>query len=346
MLVWQDFPMIGGYVRGITERAEAQAREMVDFLSHHPSIVAWGAHVRPHTDEVRTTSAPDLRRQQMPSWNRSVLDRAVSRTMRADDPSRRTVAHSDVAPHIPHLRGSDLGQYFGWFDRPASELAEYAAALPRFVRFVSDLGSQALPEHIEHDLDSLLEVAGAEVDALHAVIPASDYAEASNWVHSTRNHQADVLKTTIETLRALKYRPVGGFCAGLWRAVGPGLSRALIDHDGTPRPALAATKSALQPVLPLLYPPEPTLHAHSLTTMAVYICNDRDEDLELTVTATVTDQRGTSTKRWSGRADADEVTYLGDIEVRGGRIGHDATIELVAEGTHGPSTNRYVISAT
>ena len=69
-------------------------------------------------------------------------------------------------------------------------------------------------------------------------------------------------------------------------------------------------------------------------------------DLDLTVTATITDQRGTSTKAWSGRADADEVTYLGDVEVRGGRIGHHAAIELVAEGTHGRSTNRYVISAT
>jgi len=346
LLVWQDFPMVGGYARGITERAQAQAREMVDFLSHHPSIVAWGAHVRPHTDDVRTTSAPDLRRQQMPSWNRSVLDRAVSRSMRNDDPSRRTIAHSDVAPHVPHLRGSDLSQYFGWFDRPASELAEYAAALPRFVRFVSDMGAQALPEHIEQDLDDLLAVAGAEVDALHAVVPASDYPDAAGWVHSTRNHQADVLKTTIETLRTLKYRPVGGFCAGLWRGVGPGLTRALVDHDGTPRPALEAAQTALQPVLPVLYPPEPTLHAHHISSIAVHICNDRDEDLELTVTATITDQRGKTTKRWSGQADADDVTYLGEIDVRGGRIGHSATVELVAEGTHGRSTNRYVISAT
>ncbi|NNC79308.1 MAG: hypothetical protein HKN94_04060 [Acidimicrobiales bacterium] len=346
MMVWQDFPLIGAYVRGITDRAEAQAREMVDFLSHHPSIVVWGGHYRPHTDEPRTTSAPDLRRQQMPSWNRSILDRAVSGTMRGDDPSRRTVAHSEVAPHIPQLRGSDLGQFFGWFDRPASELAEYAAALPRFVRFVSDMGSQALPEHIEKDLDALLDVAGAEVEALHAVIPASDYAEASNWVKSTRHHQADVLKTSIETLRALKYRPVGGFCAGLWRGVGPGLSRALIDHDGTPRPALDAAKTALQPVLPILYPPEPTLHAHHLATIALHICNDRDEDLELTVTATITDQRGTSIKQWQGLADADAVSYLGDIEVRGGRIGQSATVELLAEGSDGRWTNRYVISAT
>ena len=39
MLVWQDFPLQWGYARTIRKEAVRQAREAVDLLGHHPSIV-------------------------------------------------------------------------------------------------------------------------------------------------------------------------------------------------------------------------------------------------------------------------------------------------------------------
>ena len=43
MLVWQDFPLHGGYARTVRRQAVEQAREAVDVLGHHPSIVVWCA---------------------------------------------------------------------------------------------------------------------------------------------------------------------------------------------------------------------------------------------------------------------------------------------------------------
>ena len=47
MLVWQDFPLQWGYARTIRKQAVRQAREAVDLLGHHPSIIMWCAHNEP-----------------------------------------------------------------------------------------------------------------------------------------------------------------------------------------------------------------------------------------------------------------------------------------------------------
>lgn len=348
VMVWQDLPLVGSYARSITSRAEQQVRDMIDLLSHHPAIVLWGGHLRPHTNEPRTTAAPDLRQQQVPSWNRTVLDRAIRRAFRRDDPSRTVIAHSDVAPHVPHLSGSDVGLYFGWLDGRASDIVEYAATLPRLIRFVSDMGAQALPSDLSLDLDRLLSVSGAETDALRATIPPTTYPDPDSWAEAMRAHQADVLKAMIETLRVLKYQPCGGFCAGLWRGVAPGLTRGLVDADGTPRPALTVATKSLRPLLPVLYPATPSIVARTTSALGLHLCNDSSEDIEVRVTALVTDHRGQATRTWTGIAPADDVVFLGDLSIRGGRIGTEAEVVLhvVDVGRdEDVSSNRYVYTA-
>lgn len=347
LLVWQDMPLIGGFVRSITGQAEKQAREMIDLLGHHPSIAVWGGHYRPHSAAPRSSATPNIRSQQVPSWNRTLLDRSIRRTISGNDSSRPVVANSDVAPHVPQLSGSDLGLYFGWFEGDASELAEYAAALPRFVRFVSDMGAQALPARVEMDLDALLEVFGAEPDTLQTVIPATSFADSASWIDAMRDHQAAVLKTTIEILRVLKYQPAGGFCAGLWKGAGPGLSRALVDYDRTPRPALAAAQTALQTVLPVLYPPTRTIPARTSTSLALYICNDDHRDSTLTARVIIDDHRGETVKAFAGDVRSDDVAYVGDVSIRGGRIGDVCTVTLEVTDENGRIVlNNYTFVAT
>jgi beta-mannosidase len=348
ILVWQDLPLTGSYARSVTGAAEQQTRDMIDLLSHHPSIVIWGGHMRPHTSQPRYTASPDLRQQQIPSWNRSILDRAIKRAFQHDDPTRPIIAHSDVAPHVPHLSGSDLGLYFGWFDGEAADIAEYAATIPRLVRFVSDMGAQALPLKVDGDLEALLNVHGSEPDALRAVIPPGTYPDVASWIDAMRTHQADVLKTTIESLRVLKYQPTGGFCAGVWRGAGPGLSRALNDADGTPRPALEAVKIALQSLLPVLYPAASTLSARSTARLGLYLCNDGIDAAEVEALATIVDERGTATRRWKGQVPGDDVQFIDDVLIRGGRIGSEMSVELQILDLDGRqlSTNRYVFAAS
>ena len=347
LLVWQDLPLAGSYARSVTAAAEQQTRDMIDLLSHHPSIVAWGGHMRPHTSEPRTTAAPDLRQQQIPSWNRTILDRAIRRAFEQSDPSRPVITNSDVAPHVPQLSGSDIGLYFGWLDGEAADIAEYAATLPRLVRFVSDMGAQALPANLSTELDDLLEVHGSEPGALRSVVPPGTYPDAASWAAAMRVYQADVIKTTIESLRVLKYQPTGGFCAGVWRSAGPGLTRALNDADGTERPALHAAKAALQPLLPVLYPATATLPARSTSKLALYLCNDQLDDADVEIVATIQDQRGRSTRRWAGLATGDDVTLIDDVAVRGGRIGSEVTVDLEVRSTEVTmAENRYVFTAS
>ena len=328
LMVWQDLPLVGSFARGTTATIEQQVRDMVDLLSHHPSVVLWGGHLRPHTNEPRTTAAPDLRRQQTPSWNRTILDRSIGRAFQRNDPTRPVVTNSDVAPHIPHLAGSDIGLYFGWLDGEASDIAEYAATLPRLVRWVSDMGAQALPLGGRADLDQLLAVNGAEGDVLRSVIPPTTYEDLPSYVDATRSHQADVLKTTIESLRVLKYEPTGGFFAGLWKGAGPGLGRGLNDASGSPRPALDVAREALKPLLPVLYPATATLPARATSTLALHVCNDYVVDRNIEIEATIEDQRGRQVRRWAGIVPADDVQFIDDLNIRGGRFGAEMRVGI------------------
>lgn len=347
VLIWQDLPLFGPYARSVTAAAEQQTRDMVDLLSHHPAIVIWGGHSRPHTAVLRTTAAPDLRQQQLPSWNRTVLDRAIRRAFERADPSRPIVAHSDVAPHIPQLSGSDLSLYFGWFDSVAEDIAEYAATLPRLVRFVSDMGSQALPADAD-DLEAVLEVSGANADVLRRVIPPTTYEDSRAWARASQEHQGDVLKAMIETLRVLKYRPTGGYCAGLWRNAHAGLSRALIDADGTPRQALGVVSTAQSPVLPVLYPTTAQIPARTTSSLALFVCNDSAIDYDnATISLTIADQRGERTQRWTGKIPADDTQFIDDVTLRGGRIGAEATVDIEVSTSDGDRwTNSYAFQAS
>lgn len=328
LMVWQDLPMVGSYARGVTSNVEQQVRDMVDLFSHHPSIVLWGGHLRPHTNEPRSTAAPDLRQQQIPSWNRTILDRSIKRAFERDDPTRPTVIHSDVAPHVPHLSGSDLGLYFGWLGGEASDIVEYASTIPRLVRWVSDMGAQALPAISNASLDQLTSVHGADGTAVRTIHPPTNYEDLPSYTEATRRHQADVLKVMIESLRVLKYEPTGGFCAGLWKGAGPGLGRGLNDADGTPRPALEVARTALQPLLGVLYPATSVLSARATSTLALHLCNDGIADIEVEIVATINDQRGTQERRWSGIAPADDVQFIDDLNIRGGRLGSEMRVDV------------------
>src|SRR5829696_8343758 len=129
VLLLQDFPLQWGYVRQIRKEAVRQAREAVDSLGHHPSIVQWCAHDEPVAEAPQVESDSRSRRwrrfvvQQLPTWNKSVLDRWVKRAFEQADPTRPTIAHGGVAPHLPQLDGTDSHMWLGWHRGDVGELA-------------------------------------------------------------------------------------------------------------------------------------------------------------------------------------------------------------------------------
>jgi beta-mannosidase len=125
LLLWQDFPLQWGYARGVRKQAARQAREAVDLLGHHPSIVLWCGHNEP------AGPGRGLVGQQAPGWNRAVLDSSVHRAFEQADASRPAVAQSGA---------SDAHLWLGW-----RELPGFLARWPRAARFVSEFGAIAAP---------------------------------------------------------------------------------------------------------------------------------------------------------------------------------------------------------
>ena len=139
LLLWQDFPLQWGYARGIRKQAVRQAREAVDLLGHHPSIAIWCGHNEPMAIENDPSMWGDrkaLRRmamkaavaQELPTWNKTVLDRSVKRAFEKADGTRPVIAHSGVLPHPPQLDGTDSHLYFGWYHGDERDLPGF---LPR-----------------------------------------------------------------------------------------------------------------------------------------------------------------------------------------------------------------------
>src|SRR5690606_38645334 len=100
MLLWQDMPLHGRYHRSVRAQARRQARELVDLLGHHPSVVVWCGHDdptavagRPSAEAATGSATASDRRaragvvartvaaQVLPTWNKSVLDHSIRKVL-------------------------------------------------------------------------------------------------------------------------------------------------------------------------------------------------------------------------------------------------------------------------
>ena len=152
MLLLQDFPLQWGYARQIRRRPCARpARPSTRSGTTRRSCSGAPTTSRSPTRR-RSRPTGDRRgcaassRQQLPTWNKSVLDRWVKRAFEQADPTRPTVAHGGV---LPHLRSSTaptatLARLAPWRDRRARRA--WPALMPRLVRFVSEFGAQSVPD--------------------------------------------------------------------------------------------------------------------------------------------------------------------------------------------------------
>src|SRR5207244_9018444 len=82
--------------------------------------------------------------QELPTYNRTILDASVKRALERADPTRPVVAHSGVLPH-PGSGGTDSHLYFGWYHGQERDLPRALGAWPRLARFLYEFGAQAVP---------------------------------------------------------------------------------------------------------------------------------------------------------------------------------------------------------
>jgi beta-mannosidase len=277
LLLWQDLPLQWAYARSVRKEAVRQAREAVNLLGHHPSVVVWCGHNEPHPidhgDGVPTArmAVRFATLQALPSWNKTVLDTSISRALERADPSRPVVAHSGVLPG-PVRSGTDTHLYCGWYHGDERDFPSILRAVPRLARFVTEFGAQAVPSSAEWmgpeawpdlDWDRLTTHHALQLAAMDRFVPRNGTFE--EWARASQAYQAQVVRFHVEALRRLKYRPTGGFCQFSFADGEPAVTWSVLDHERQPKQGYAALAAACAPVVVIAdrpaasYPPGATV---------------------------------------------------------------------------------------
>ncbi|MEM8706626.1 MAG: hypothetical protein AAGE98_09225 [Actinomycetota bacterium] len=358
MLIWQEMPLRGVMARGVRGQATRQAREMVDLLAHHPSVAVWCPHDEPFRRQHAPTATPPVIGQQRPSWNRAVLDTSVRRVLQRTDGSRPIVIHTAVPPHLPQLDGTTSHLWFGWHDHDVADLAAAIGRVPRMGRFVTAFGAASVDPRLPElegarwpalNWDPIAAAIGARRRSLHHLVPPTRVDDGRTWAETTRHAQAEVLRTTIETLRKVKYRPTGGFCAFYLADPSPAGGFGVLDSDRRAKPALQALVEACRPVIVTGTPLPASLAVGERHEMAIHVVSDLREPLrDGVVTATVIHADGTeAVHRWGGDVDADAVAAIATLAVTATTPGElTVHLDVAATGEDGPVTAHNVVRTT
>ena len=362
MLLMQDFPLLWGYARSVRGQAVDQARATVDQLGHHPSIVSWTAHNDPAAVAIGIegdTARSRLRyltAHQLPSWNKTILDRWVKRSFEKSDPTRPCNPHSGVLPHLPQLDGTDSHLYFGWYHGDVRDLDRLAARIPRLFRFLSEFGAQAVPESADFidpaqwpdlDWDMLAKRHGLQKWVFDDRVPPDEFATFGEWRRATQVYQAELVRHHIELMRRLKYRPAGGFALFSFNDPGPVVSFSVLDHERVPKLAYDVLRRACAPVMVIADRPPDFVAAGEDLRLDVHAVNDLRVDVDPAVINVVASWAG-GERRWrfGGVVPADECVKVGTISLSIPETLGALTIDLSLTAGAIKATNRYSTAVT
>lgn len=346
ILLWQDFPLRLGYSRSIRRQAARQAAAAVDLLGHHPSVAIWCGHDTPVAVDL-PPGAPFTGRtalrwavgQELPTWNKTFLDRTVKRAIEKADGTRPVIPHSGVVPH-PGGGGTDSHLWFGWYHGEERDLPGFARAFPRMVRFVSEFGARSVP-----DADQVLAAQWPDVDCdevLAERVPPGDYATFEDWRAATQAYQATVVKHHVEALRRLKYRPTGGFSVSSFGDSHPAVSGAVLDHRRNPKPAYLALVDACRPVVVIAdRPPEAVAPGETLA-LDVHVVSDlRVPVAGARVDAVLTWPSGSCEWHWTGDLPADDCVRVATLQAVVPDEAGALVLDLTVTAGDRAATNRY-----
>ena len=359
MLIWQDLPLQWGYARSVGRQAARQAAEAVDLLGHHPSVAIWCGHNDPVALDLPPGQPLDPRRrlthyaleQELPSWNRSILDRRIKRTLERSDGTRPVIAHSGIAPHLPQLDGTDSHLFFGWYHGDERDLPAFAALWPRMVRFVGAFGAQAVPEDAAFmeparwpalDWERLGRSHSLQKDIFDERVPPAAHETFDAWREATQTYQAELLRHQIEALRRLKYRPTGGFCMFLLADAQPGVTWSVLGHDRAAKQAYHTMAEACRPVIVVADRPAPVVEPGETLALDVHVISDLRQVVEdATITASLGWSGGHHGWRWTGDLPPDSCVRVGTIQLVVPAAPGSLVLDLALVGGDTAVTNRY-----
>jgi beta-mannosidase len=194
--------------------------------------------------------------QILPTWNKTALDRSIRRSLEKADKSRPVVSHSGILPHPAW--GTDSHLYWGWYQGEERDFPAVLGRFPVLARFVSEFGAQAVPASAafcqperwpDLDWEHLARAHALQKTVFDRYVPAAAYHSFDAWREATQAYQATVIRSHIETLRRLKYRPTGGFCQFCFGDGQPAVTWAVLDHERVPKLGYEALAAACAPVI-------------------------------------------------------------------------------------------------
>ncbi|HEX9969677.1 MAG TPA: hypothetical protein VGB03_06025, partial [Acidimicrobiales bacterium] len=359
LLLWQDFPLQWGYARGIRKQAAAQARDLVDQLGHHPSIALWCGHNEPVAIDVEPGVKVDAARlrmrylalQQVPTWNKTILDSSVKRSLDKADGTRPVVAHSGVMPHAGS-GGTDSHLYYGWYHGDERDLVGFLAAWPRMARFVSEFGAQAVPESAGFmDPERWPDLDWRRLDRTHALqtglfrkhgLGPHEFATFDEWRQATQQYQATVIRHHVEHLRRLKYRPTGGFCQFSLADGHPAITWSVLDHERVPKLGYEALAAACAPVIVTADRPAASYRPGDTVALDVHVVSDlRVPVAGCRVTATLRWDGGSASWSWGGDIGADACERVGMVRAVVPDAPGPLVLDLSLDADDVKAANRY-----
>jgi beta-mannosidase len=271
LLVWQDFPLQWGYTEDPKFAREAinQAKDMVNLLYNHPSIMAWSLHNEPPWN---ATWMKYKYKSYNPQQNRQ-LDRQLYTHLGSFDPTRYVHPYSGVDEH----------PWWGWYSFTYEKYAE-----PTKETIISEFGAQALP-----DLRSLRRIFSEselwpDTEAKwkkwefhnfqrHETFELAKVSMGNNpteFVNNTQRYQADVNQFAAEAYRRQRYQPVSAIFQFMFSECWPSINWGMVDYWRNPKPGYIALQQAFQPILPMVANPQKTVMRDKPISFDLWVVND------------------------------------------------------------------------
>jgi len=348
LLLWQDLPLQWGYARSVRKQAVRQAREAVDVLGHHPAVAIWCGHNEPLALDNTTAVNPArfFALQELPTWNKTVLDTSISRALERADPTRPVVSHSGVLPG-PLSSGTDTHLYCGWYHGSERDLPRILAAVPRLGRFLTEFGAQAVPDAADFaepqrwpdlDWERLAAHHSLQREPFEKFVPPGSFRTFDGWRQATQAYQATVLRFHIETIRRLKYRPAGGFCQFCFADGHPAITWSVLDHERNPKAGYGAMAAACAPVIVVADRPAESYAPGATIELAVHVVSDLRRPLD---GVRVIARLGAWRAGWGGDIPADSVVKIGTVQTTVPPVPGPVSLVLRLEAGGFSTTNVY-----
>ena len=111
-------------------------------------------------------------------------------------------------------------------------------------------------------------------------MPPTDHPTFDSWRRASQAYQATVIRRQVETLRRLKYRPVGGFAQLQLADAQPSVGWSVLDHERKPKAGHQALIDACRPVIVVADELPGEVPAGTAMALDVHVVSDRREPIE------------------------------------------------------------------